>query len=122
MASKRQCLDTDINISNNSLKTRRIDKNSYKELGSTPNERIDENSELGLTFDEKIGKNSYKELESTLTKKIGKSLNKKLKPSFIHNDIHLRQKAAIIIIEINSKVYKLKTYNERIVDPIYGKR
>ena len=99
-----------------------ISKNSYKELGPTPNTKIGENSELGSTPDERIGKNLYKELKPIPTKKIGKSLNKKLEPSFAHNDIYLKKEAAILITKISSKVYKLKSYNEVIADLLHSTR
>ena len=106
MASKRQRLDTNISISNNSLNTKRIGKNLYKELGLIFDERIGENSELKPTLDKKIGKNSYKELKSTSAKKIGKSLNKKLGPSFAYNDMHLKKQAVMLITETSSKIYE----------------
>ena len=122
LASKRQRLDTNTSIGDNSLNTKRIGENSYKELGPTPDERIGENSELGPTPDERIGENSYQELGPTPAKKIGKSLNKKLGPSFAHNDMHLRKEAAMSITETSSKVYEPKSYDEAIADPIHGTR
>ena len=88
----------------------------------TLNKKIDKKSELGPTLDKRIDKNLYKELGLTPTKKINKSLNKKLRPSFVHNDMHLRKKTAISIIKTNSKVYKLKIYDEAITNPIHSIR
>ena len=122
MASKKERLNTNTSINNNSLNIKRIGENSYKKLRPTPGEKIGKNSELGLTPNEKIGENSYKELRPTLAEKIGKSLNKKLEPSFAHNDKLLRKEAAISIIETSSKVYKPKTYDKAIIDIIHSIR
>ena len=86
------------------------------------NENIDKNSKLRPAFDKKISKNLCKELRLILTKKIGKSLNKKLGTSFIYNNMHLKKKAAISIIEISSKIYKSKIYDKAIANLIHGTR
>ena len=122
MTSKRKHLDTNTHISDSFLNIKKIDKNSYKELEIISDREIDKNSEFGPTFDEKIGENSNKELKPTPAKKKEKDLNKKLRPSFIHNNIHLKKEAKIPITEANNKVYKQKTYNEAIADPIYDTR
>ena len=49
-------------------------------------------------------------------------MNKKLRPSFTHNDMHLRKEAVMSIIETNSKVYEPKSYDKAIANPIYGTR
>ena len=92
MASKRQYLDINKNISDNCLNIKKKSKNSYKKLKPNFNEKISENSELRPIFNKKIGENLYKELRPTFTKKIGKSLNKKLRPSFIYKNIYLKKK------------------------------
>ena len=102
------------------MNIKKIGKNLYKELESTFNKKIDENSKLEPIPNEKIDKNSYEELRSTPAKKIGKSLNKKLKPSFVHNNIHLKKESAMVIIKTNSKIYKLKIYHKVIGDLIYS--
>ena len=122
MTSKKQRLDINTSISDNSLNIKRISKNSYKKLEPTSNERIGKNSELGPIPDKRIGKNLYKELRPTAARKIGKSLNKKLGPSFTYNNMHLRKKAMILITEISNKIYKQKSYNEVIADPIHNIR
>ena len=86
----------------------KINKNWYKKLW--------------LNFNKKINKSLYKKLKSNNIKKIDKNLNKKLKPSFIYYNIHLRKIFFILIIKINSKIYKLKTYNKIIKSLIYNIR
>lgn len=50
-------------------------------------------------------------LKPTSAKKIDKSLNKKLEPSFIYNNIYLKNQTTILITKLNNKDYELKTYD-----------
>lgn len=88
-------------------------------LESTFDKKIGKNLELKPSSNKKIVKNLYKELGLTLTNKISRNLNKKLWPSFTYSHMYLKKKTAILIIKINNKVYKLKTYNEIITNLIY---
>lgn len=94
-------------------------KNSYIKLELILDKKINKNSKLGIILNKKINMNLYIELRPTLVKKIGKNSNKKLRPSFIYNDIYLKKKF-VLITKINNKIYEQKIYNKAIANLIYS--